>query len=950
MIKYSIYIFLLSLMISACYLFQGPAQTPDKFLDPNQSWVEETLQKMSLDQKIGQLIIVPAGQTFYTISDPKYQELKDLVQRYHIGGVLVQNEDTFQQISFINEIQSTARVSLFFIGDFNEGVGKYVRSGTEFIPPLGVCATGDYKNAYDIGQITATEARALGYHLILSPSLNLADNNPNSDSNLYTYGPDPKTVSAFGSAYIRGLQKNGIMATAKNFPGQGGADVTDNKKIATDFISFDDLQQIGLPPFMDAIKNNVAAIMTAHVAYPNYDQGFARPATISPHILTELLREKYHFEGLVISDVLDKPAVLNNYYPGSFAVKSLISGVNLLLLPGNIQGVFLAIREAIQDKQISIQMINASVRKILYWKSILGFKDVPVLEEQLLLNKVRTFASQEKARQIAREAITLINNDYLPLSVYPEQKVLIVEFVDKSHQEVSTSIFSKALRFYYSDLQVKTISTDFKISDLDSLQSTAGKSDIIVNSFHLQQDHNLSSTQLLITSAFQKLNKPIVNVIFGSPYLCLDLLHPRNIVLAYSDIQASQNAAAQALVGAIPINGRLPVTLSGVAIREDGEKLPPREMELEIVDYKDFLPNPVYIDSLKSYLNQAIQDSAFPGAAISVGVKGRLVLQEGYGNFSYDPKSRQIKTNSIFDLASVTKVVSTTTIAMVLVDKGKLNLEWKVSEIIPDFKGNEKENVTVRHLLTHTSGLPGWEQFYLRIKGKELIVQEICSTELIYQPGTKTIYSDLGMILMQKVLETISQKPLDLLIQEYLCRPLAMSRTFYNPEPQYLNDIVPTEISDFHKKLVRGFVHDENTFVMGGVSGHAGLFSTVEDLSRFCQMYLNGGIYRFKRIFEPNTIKTFRARQNIVKESTRAIGWDTRSEKNSMSGDYMSMNAFGHSGFTGTTIWMDPDNEVFVVLLTNRVYPTRENQKIRHVRPKVHNYVMKSMLNSHTDK
>ena len=281
-----------------------------------------------------------------------------------------------------------------------------------------------------------------------------------------------------------------------------------------------------------------------------------------------------------------------------------------------------------------------------------------------------------------------------------------------------------------------------------------------------------------------------------------------------------------------------------------------------------------------------------------------------------------------------------------LYDRDLLQLEWRISDIIPAFQGKNKDQVTIRHLLTHTSGLPGWIKFYLNISGKERIVQEICATDLIYPPGTKSVYSDLGMILMQKIIETITQKPLDLLVKENISDPLGMERTFYSPDQSWLNDIVPTEYSEWRKALVRGFVHDENTYAMGGVSGHAGLFSTTEDLAVFCQMYLNGGSYDYRRLLDQETIDLFTARQNLVEGSTRSLGWDTRSEQSSMSGNFMSMRAYGHSGFTGTTIWIDPDNEVFVVFLTNRVHPTRKNNKIREVRPRVHNYVMKAILGS----
>ena len=297
------------------------------------------------------------------------------------------------------------------------------------------------------------------------------------------------------------------------------------------------------------------------------------------------------------------------------------------------------------------------------------------------------------------------------------------------------------------------------------------------------------------------------------------------------------------------------------------------------------LPNHLYLDSIKISLNQAISDSAFPGCAISIGFQGKLIFEQSFGNFTYDPHSSKVEVNSIFDLASVTKVVATTTISMILYDQGRLELDWKVSDIVPAFRGKEKEDITIRHLLTHTSGLPGWIRFYLSLKGKEKIIQEICETELENKPGTIYVYSDLGMIMMQKIIETITEKPLDQLVRDYIAIPLGMKRTFYNPDSSLRNEIVPTEVSEWHQKLVHGFVHDENTYVMGGVSGHAGLFSTVQDLSIFCQMFLNGGLYDNKRILKTETIDLFSSRQNMIKGSTRALGWDTRSEENSMAGD-----------------------------------------------------------------
>jgi len=432
-------------------------------------------------------------------------------------------------------------------------------------------------------------------------------------------------------------------------------------------------------------------------------------------------------------------------------------------------------------------------------------------------------------------------------------------------------------------------------------------------------------------------------IILGPPYVLLKYPAMENILLTYKDDFITENVVAEAVCGQISIGGKLPVSLGNIASRGERETLLDSCLQLQAVDYHSHLPHPEYLDSLKQFLQKSIADSAFPGCAIAVGFQGDLLLQEGFGHYIYDPQSKKVNSQSIFDLASLTKVVVTTNVTMILYERGLLKLDWKVSEIIPAFKGPDKEKVTIRHLLTHSSGLPAWQKLYLNIKGKENIVQAICETGLEYQPGTDYVYSDLGMILMQAIIESIVQKPLDLFFTENIAIPLGLKRTFYNPESRWINEILPTEISDWHKRLVHGFVHDENAYAMGGVSGHAGLFSCIEDLAVICQLYLNGGIYAHQRIINTGTIELFTQRQNLVAGSTRALGWDTRSEQGSSAGDYMSLRAFGHTGFTGTSLWIDPEHQLFVVLLTNRVYTTRNNQKIQKVRPLVHNYVMKAI-------
>ncbi|TFH00909.1 MAG: hypothetical protein E4H13_06235 [Calditrichales bacterium] len=934
---------LLPLLLQYCFLLQKSQPTPEKLLDADQSWAETTLQNMSLDQKIGQMIFVGSDKSYINELDLAFDALKKLVLRYKVGGIVFSDGNAFQHTLVINNLQSDAQIPLMIAADLNAGVGEKLAGGTRLLSPLGLAATGDPKNAYTSAKITALEARALGYHLIFSPTLSLYNPLADPEENLASFGSDPHVVAGYSLEFMRGLQDYGILAAAKYFPVNTVSPGQSPGEIPVNFKTIQELQVDELLPFVELVKNKVAMVMTAHTALPNYDIGFKRPATFSPYLVNDLLKTKLQFEGLVISDRLNKSAITDHYYDGTAAVEAIIAGVDVLIMPTNFQATFHAIREAVQDQRISINRIDQSVKKILMWKSVLGLDRNPLVYPAELTRKLQQPLFLENARKLAQQAITLCKNENVPLSLDQGRAIYLLGFSANESVASPANQLESFLFSYNPDLVSDNVDNHSVTLQKDSILSRARHADVIVNVIYLQPGPAPSTELLDLIRDIQTLKQPVVNIIIGPPSQASFFPNAKNLIFTFSDAPFSYQAAADALFGKADIQGKLPVSVGNI-IRGSGETIPHRQVPLSVVDYHSILPHPIYVDSLKMYLEAAIADSAFPGCAIVSGYQGRIFLQEAFGNFTYDPRSRKMATNVLFDLASLTKVVATTTTTMMFYDRDELHLDWKVADIIPEFKGNNKDKITIRHLLTHTSGLPGWKQFYLKFRGKEQVVQEICNTELIYEPGSKSVYSDLGMILMQRILETISQKPLDLLVRENLTTPLNMNRTMYNPDRSLLNDIVPTEISEWHGGLVRGVVHDENTLVMGGVSGHAGLFSTVEDLSHFCMMYLAGGTYDYNNLIKPQTIRLFTSRQNLVAGSTRALGWDTRAESHSMAGELMSMGAFGHSGFTGTTIWMDPVNEVFVVLLTNRVYPTRDNHKISRVRPKVHDYIMKAVL------
>lgn len=356
------------------------------------------------------------------------------------------------------------------------------------------------------------------------------------------------------------------------------------------------------------------------------------------------------------------------------------------------------------------------------------------------------------------------------------------------------------------------------------------------------------------------------------------------------------------------------------------------------------------MNNLESYsevdkvMNKAVQDSVFPGAALLFGKDDKVLYKKAFGHFTYDENSKKTSINSIFDLASVTKVVGTTSAAMMLVDQDKLHLDDKVINFLPEFDNNGKDKITIRNLLVHNSGLAPFKKYYDVFTSGEQVINDIMNDSLLYPVGEHFKYSDLGMITLQKVIEKITGKSLDVFLKTNLFSVLEMNHTMYNPSDEIKNNCVPTELDDFWRmRLLQGEVHDERAHMLNGVAGHAGLFSTVEDLSKFAKMLLNNGIYEDQQIISKDIIDEWTTKQS--EQSDRAIGWDTKSMVSySSAGIKFSKFSFGHTGYTGTSIWIDKKTKLFVILLSNRVHPTRANKKISKLRPKLHDAIYNSIF------
>ena len=439
--------------------------------------------------------------------------------------------------------------------------------------------------------------------------------------------------------------------------------------------------------------------------------------------------------------------------------------------------------------------------------------------------------------------------------------------------------------------------------------------------------------------------KPVVVAAFGSPYLISRFPQATTWAAQFSTNDVSQRAAARAIFGQVPIAGKLPVTVPGVARRGDGLCMAANLMALRPAAAE----MTAQLKPAHTLLDRAVADGAFPGGVLAVGWKDQLSVHHS-GRLANSSKGQRVSEDSIYDVASLTKPIVTTTAVMMLVQQQRLNLDASVKDYIADFAAAAKfdpdptwrARVTVRTLLLHDSGLPAHRDFYKQATGRDAVLARVLAEPLLREPGTQIEYSDLGFILLGEIIERLTGEPLDVFAAREIFRPLGMNRSMFNPPRRLRPEIAPTEMdAAYRKRLVWGEVHDENAWAMGGIAGHAGLFSTARDVAIFAQMILNGGIYAHRRLLSRAVIEQFTSKVVIAK-SAGATGWDVPTESSS-SGRYFSSKSFGHIGFTGTTLWIDPERNLFVILLTNRVNPTRANQQIRQVRPAVHDAVIESL-------
>lgn len=907
-----------------------------------EGWARATLARLDLSRKAAQMVMVRAYALPRHRDDPGHRALVAQVRELGVGGVVLFLSELDTVPLLLDELQAVAEVPLLVAADLERSLAFRVPEGPVPLPSaMAIAATRSEAAARFAGELTAREGRAAGIHWAFAPVADVNSNPDNPIVNLRSFGEDPELAGRLVAAFVAGAKAGGILTSAKHFPGHGDTAIDSHLELPTIAGDRARLERVELAPFRAAIAAGVDSVMLGHLAVPALDPS-GRPASLSRPIATDLLRGELGFGGLVVTDAMEMRGV-GAVWMGEAAVQAVAAGADVVLLPEDPRVAIQSIVRAVEEGRLEAARIDDAVGRILAAKARVGLAASVAVDRAALRRDVGRPADAERAAAVARDAITLVRDTGGLLPLAAEQRLSILHLVLSSDWVngavgAGGGIPGEELAARGVEIETRRLGPGLAREVADEiLAAAAGRTHVLVSAFvrvtSSKGRADMDSSHAELIRRLAAAGHRVVVTSFGSPYLLAQFPEVGTYLCAYGSDTTSQRAAIAALFGEQAIRGRLPVTIPGLAAFGDGLQRPRRELGLAPAAPEAAGFRPGGLAEVDRVVERAIADGAFPGAVVAVGHRGRLALLRGYGRLTYDAGAPAVTPETVYDLASLTKVVATTTVAMTLVDQGRLDLDAPVQSYLPRFTGPGKERVTVRHLLAHSSGIDWWAPLYREVTSRAGALERIYGMDLVAEPGSTMKYSDLGILLLGEILERVAGQPLEQLARERVFAPLGMTTTGWRPDSALLGRIAPTEIDPWRGRLVHGEVHDENAAVIGGVAPHAGLFGTAGDLARFAQMLLWEGVYDHRRIVSRQTVELFTRRADLPAGSSRALGWDTKSPEGSSAGARFSPISFGHTGFTGTSLWIDPERQLFLVLLTNRVHPTRENQKIREVRP-----------------
>ena len=947
--------------------------------DPGKTWVDSQFYSMTPDQRIGQLFMVAA----HTYND--YNEkvkLTNLITKYNIGGLIFFQGGPVREAKLTNYYQSISKVPLLVGIDGEWGLAMRLDSTIEFPHQIALGSIQNDTLIYYMGKEIARECKRIGINIDFAPDVDINSNPDNPVINDRSFGEDRYHVMQKGLAYMNGLQLNGVMACAKHFPGHGSTDKDSHLTLPTVSASRKEIDSVELYPFIRLIDDGVKGVMVAHLSVKALDSTGV-PTTLSANVVTGLLKNELGFKGISFTDALNMKGVADFYAPGVVDTKALIAGNDMLLFPQDVPTAIIKIKEAIANNQITQAEIDLRVRKILeakYWCGLNHFKKI---ETKTIYHDLNNADAELLKRKLIENSLTLVNNANALLPLTQLDTVKLASLMIGSTSETP---FQQMLSNYDSVVHFDINKDMDSVTAKKMLDQLSNYNMVIVG---LEGMVRQPAKQFGVTDAtinfLNKLSKKttVCLTVFGNPYSLKNFENIPLLIEAYSSDSDNQQLAAQLIFGGIPAKGKLSVSASvsliaGRGILTQKTRLKYTLPEEEGIDGKKLTKR---IDSIAYY---AIREHALPGCQVMIAKDGNVIYQKSYGYFTYD-RTRPVKNSDIYDLASVTKIASTTLGIMKLYESNQIDLKQKISFYLPDLDSTDKADIKVAEVMTHTAGLKPYEQFFkytLDATGnpdpKYYTKTEDAKHELhvadslwlinsypdsiwqyiknspIHNRGSY-VYSDFSFIIMKRIFETLAHQTLDQYTQNVFYKPLGLQTMWFNPlEHEPRSNIAPTADDKlFRKQVLDGYVHDPTAAMFGGVCGHAGLFSDANDFTALMQMLLNGGSYGGKQYFKPSTVNLFT--QKYYDYCRRGLGFDkpeTIPGKGSPCISDVSAETYGHQGFTGTVVWVDPKYNLIFTFLSNRVYPDEENRKILTlgIREKIHQAIYDAMFTSTTDK
>lgn len=910
----------------------GDAQLSGQLL-PHSAWSDSVMATLGWRGSIAQLLV---PFSYSDLTSKTLGRMRFAVRDRGVGGVLISKGTAGDARALIDSMQGWARVPLLVSADFETGPGMRLERAVRFPTMMAMAATRNADLIYRAGRAVAEASRDLGVQMNFAPVADVNSNPRNPIINTRSFGERSELVAELAEAYMRGMQDAGMIATAKHFPGHGDTQTDSHTKLPLLEVDRARLDSVELPPFRRLIDAGVFAVMSGHLAVPALTGDSSLPATLSAAIMDTLLRRDLGFRGLVVTDAMNMKA-LTRTGVANLPAAALRGGADMLLIPGDIDETVDSIAAAVSRGELDSMRVLRSVRHILDAKHWTFESSLPI--DSTITRQARQERHRMLTERIADRALTMLRNekDLLPLS--DSSSIAVISFVRKGEPDETVEFVTRMRARFPS---VRSLCLDMRaLSEprgwlRDSLKGV----DVVIFAVYLSAVNgsgniSLSDLQVQFASRVTELKLPRVLLSLGTPYALTAIPTAEAMLCSYGDDPASLQTAVRALAGDISPQGRLPVSIPGIA--EFGASLAYRGQTLTAGPADNLAFH--IVDSL---VMDQIDRRSMPGAQLAVLRGDTLLYLRNYGHLSYDSASSPVNDSSMYDLASLTKVVATTTAAMQLIDKGQLQLDSSVASYLPEFGCNGKERITIRNLLMHNSGLEAFRLFYQQAKTSKDVLDSIFASAPIYPTGSKTVYSDLGMITLAKVIERVTGIGLDAYAREEFFTPLGMRHTMFTPPDSLHAQCAPTEYDRvWRKRLVQGSVHDETAALLDGVAGHAGVFSTASDLATFLRMLMNGGVFENRKYVESATVKQFTTRRSL--HGSRALGWDTRSGTGSSAGQYFSMKSYGHTGFTGTSIWIDPVADIAVIFLTNRVHPTRENKQLQRFRATLHDAVREAL-------